>query len=262
MSSLSQNGESNLCESGPSNPNATFDKLATELKVSILKVVPDVSTLYALVHSSPLYYAAYRSQRHLILSTVLSNLPPPIATECLAVLQMSHILLTTSRRGQKMRKFLARQKHKHKQQQQNIQASTLTNLDLDEALAIARFQLLIEGMTRRFCASRCALHPLTCEAELTYQSLSPLETIRIQRAFYRFELSSVVFPQKIIFRLEYIGRHCLRLYDPWEVEEIACIADFLSDSYKIILDQFADLAIKFNPQAEEHIRGKLSRLLS
>jgi hypothetical protein len=261
MSSLSQNAESNQCEQGPTNPDAALDKLPTELKILILRFVPDISTLHALVHSSPQFYGAYRGQRRLILSTVLSNLPPSIATEFLAVRQMSRLLLTGGRRPNKMRKFMEKYKDQYEQQQQDIQAPTLTNLNLTEALAIASFQLLIEGMTRDFCDSIRAANPLTCEAELAYESLSPVETARIQRAFYRFELLSLVFPQNITIGIEYMSRIFLRIYHPWEVEEIACVADYLSESYKVILDQCAHLTIKINPQAKEHITGKSSGFL-
>jgi hypothetical protein len=266
MSSLSQNVEPNLCEPGPSNPNASLDKLPTELKISILKAVPDISTLCTLFNASPLYYQAYMSQRRLILSSILSNLPPSIATESLAVLQISRIPSgTESKCKEAVEKFATQ----YKQQQQVMIAQTLINLDLEDVVAMATLHLLIERMTQRFCDSRCALNPITCEAEPTYERLSASETIRIQRAFYRLELFSRTFqfdwrhwPLLYLLHGDPRTYPLFSNYTPWEKEEIGCVVEFMSDMYEVITDQCADTILEFCDHTEDFSEVSLSTCYS
>jgi hypothetical protein len=51
--------------------NGCLDGLPIEIKVLILQHIPNMTTLQALVKSSHLYDEAYKSQRQLILSTIL-----------------------------------------------------------------------------------------------------------------------------------------------------------------------------------------------
>lgn len=250
QSSLSIN--SSACESQRtliSNQEATLDGLATELKVAILKNVPDISTLCALVHSSPLYHGAYRSKRYSILYAVLfKHMPSLIAVESLAVLEMSHIPWENRWiRERHVHQFITR--YKLQQHQQSTQFP-LESLHIEKIAAMANLQLVIEGMTAKFCDSRCAINPVTCEAELTYSRPSPLETIRIQRAFYRYELFCTMFPINNSTHSDDpmdISHLFLSIYEPWENEEIACIHDFLTDSYEVILKQCADVNVNLKP---------------
>jgi len=61
-------------------PPSHLDNLPPELKVEILKNLPDKSSLKALVQSSPLFYHVYRSQRHNVLISIskLPNMSPEI----------------------------------------------------------------------------------------------------------------------------------------------------------------------------------------
>lgn len=60
-------------ESPNSSPMASLDGLPVELKVAILANLPDVSTLHALVRSSPFYHQSYLGHRQSILFAVLST---------------------------------------------------------------------------------------------------------------------------------------------------------------------------------------------
>ena len=64
----------------------TLETLATEIKFCILKEITDIATLDALVHASPVYHAAYLSQRKYILHTLLSRtIQLPVLSDALGV---------------------------------------------------------------------------------------------------------------------------------------------------------------------------------
>jgi len=72
--------------------NANLDGLPAELKLLILHSVPNISTLQALVRSSPLYYKAYLDKQKAILSTVLFyDIGTEVLSDALVVYNVSQI---------------------------------------------------------------------------------------------------------------------------------------------------------------------------
>ncbi|KAF5549843.1 hypothetical protein FMEXI_4095 [Fusarium mexicanum] len=89
--------------------------------------------------------------------------------------------------------------------------------------------------------------------------ISTTETRRIQRAFYRYQLFCNLFGAVIRKRHdngtndERLQRF-LRNFEPWEIEEILCINEFVQDKYKDVLD---DVTWDFHPDdPETRVRRK------
>jgi len=127
------------------------------------------------------------------------------------------------------------------------QTSTIPNRgDLDEGTlaAIARRQILMNQLSSQFSRSRLSHNPVTGEKEEAFEPLSHTEAVRIQRALYRYELFCSVFPPNPMRDHRFLSdpldaqekaHYLLSLYQPWEVEEMTCVHDYLMDVYRQIL---------------------------
>ncbi|KAM3065823.1 hypothetical protein ACMFMG_009952 [Clarireedia jacksonii] len=226
-------------------PHIALEDLSVELKVNILEFISDISSLHALVRASPLFYRAYFHRRKLILWTVLFNqfehYDSVVLSEALAAQQASQITWEDScQRRNDLMEFLTGYKNRS-------QTSTTANredLDVDTLAAIAKRQLLINQLSSQFSRSRLSFDPVTGQKVEAFEPLSHTEAVRIQRALYRYELFCAVFPPNPVRGHRFLSdpldaqekaHYLLSLYQPWEVEEMICVHDYLLDVYRQIL---------------------------
>jgi hypothetical protein len=111
----------------------------------------------------------------------------------------------------------------------------------DELEALIKLHSLILAMSQEFIAETLTTHPLTNTPLPTSQIVSEMERLRIQRALYRFEIFRTLFVEKDTAKSEAYreGTEMSHLYlltmRAWEVEEIACVRDWMYRVYTRVL---------------------------
>jgi hypothetical protein len=253
------------------NENASLDGLSVELKVAILRYLPDTLTLRALVRSSPLYHGAYANQRQSILSTVLfRDLGPRVFSEALLLHQASEIPWGDasapsfrSARKESVEALVAR----YKDQRDTPPTLSQIALDLETLESMVRFQGSVIDTTSEFCSSRLSQHPITRDSLQRYDEPSYHEKERIHRALYRLQLFYTLFNVPVgvgrppdrsnpsPFDWMDMSHLFLSIFNPWEVEEIACIRDYIMECYDSIFSQCLDFIVKFRPSRESALKS-------
>jgi hypothetical protein len=245
-----------------------LEKLPSELKSQILLDMSDLQTLNALIHASPSYHQVYTSQRINILSKVMEReLEPPVLADAIATLAASR-LADGEDRITKVRDFLD-------QYRTTIYAkggSGLSSITPEDISCVARLHTAITTIALRFYEFTVVARPHLPDVESTRPSPSRTELQRIYRALYRFEMFCKLFSSNRIPRdstryfqtgypytgatssaplnlTEADGRDIsdwfLAIFQPWEVEEIGCVYDFLSRQYDTLFKQVAEHPSKY-----------------
>ncbi|MCJ1397543.1 hypothetical protein MMC11_000737 [Xylographa trunciseda] len=195
-----------------------MDNLPVDLKLTILKSVDDIVSLLALSRTCRTMYALFDSPRNSMLSSVLEHvLPHEIRYEAIAVIKSAKLVNPAK---EDVLRFLEEQLFARSGD------AALTEVGLPE---LARQHILVEWFTHDLCATVKARRLLDTGVNIEPFGLSTTERIRIHRAFYRFQLYCNLFSITNPRRLEdYYARDAFFARFPtWEVEEFACIQDYL-----------------------------------
>lgn len=212
--------------------HASLEGLAIEIQLNVLRSLPDIKTLRSLVKASPRYLKAYESQQKSILSRVLArDIGPYILCEAYSVAEASAINRLLDQDGSEVTKFV--ENYKLKRDSENVAPECLP---LQKLFFLAQLQNAIRYASLEFCIDALASAPgPTVQLEQS-KMLSPFEVRRIHRALWRFELFCVLFRENERgdpdpFTCVDKSSLFLSLFPPWEVEEIACIRDFIHRRY-------------------------------
>ncbi|MCJ1330482.1 hypothetical protein MMC10_007166 [Thelotrema lepadinum] len=101
--------------------------------------------------------------------------------------------------------------------------------------SLARRQALIEWFLRDMYAEHVQQYVFDRPAGDTHHNLGPSEIIRIQRAFYRFDLYAALFAENLYPNVDYddlidldeIRETYLTRIPPWEIAELTCVHAYL-----------------------------------
>jgi hypothetical protein len=216
-------------------PVSTQEDLPYELKNQILLNISDFRTLNATVHASPSYHQVYASQREHILSTVLEReLEGPALADALTTVRACK-LVAGKGRFTNVKDFLA----EYRTSMYGKGGGSSSAIGPDEASEVARLHTLIGSIALIFYHFTLAARPHLPNAQPTDSgSPSKMELRRIYRALYRFELFCTLFCPPVHYdyskpinrEKEADGRDMadwfLQIFQPWKVEEIACVYDY------------------------------------
>ncbi|KAF9889591.1 hypothetical protein FE257_007099 [Aspergillus nanangensis] len=224
--------------------NAPLENLPPEIRLLLLSIL-ELEELKALVHASPVYHQQYLLNRKYVLCQSLDGALYGVAAEaCVTYRSITVDLSNDKYRGavdELMKSYRARRRSPP---QYSIFHEALT---LEEAKAIAAFHLsVIVPLIQRY--TEWALDNLGKETQnpRLQEPLSTMETTRIMRALYRFELCCNVFGNGSLpdrkrpwndFDIEDFYAIFISLFEPWEVEEMACIFAFSEAQYQAIFDK-------------------------
>jgi hypothetical protein len=237
--------------------HSRLEALPAELQAAILRCLPDIPTLHALIRASPLYHQSYVVQRPSILLTVLSNdMTPGVLDEARFVFEAAKI-----RRGDSddawisdVESFLKgyRQHREGKVDQQ----PNLKPLDLEATISLVQLHCSIMGIADDFHYSALSKHPISGQ-NLKYQELSSSERRRIYRACYRIEIFTYLFanfiwhdPPATMFG-SLAGALFFPEFNYWEIEEIFCIRDYIFRVYDKMFWDCEEELFKFFFREEE-----------
>ena len=255
-------------------PQASLEGLPIEIQSAVLLNIRDIASLKNLVHASPIHHNAYLSQRHAVLKRVLFNsIHPDVLYDAFSAITSSRILASNAEdRVAKVKAFLSECKDNRDEW------TPPEHLDVESAYRLARLQNQVQHATKDFCQVAFSCHPFTGNQAEHYKELSSNESRRFSRAFYRFEIFCNLFRNwkpssddesipNIIYEdgdsaseldsMEKSSRF-LSLFNPWEVEELACVRDYLYNYYRRMLHKFEPDLRDRNPNLDLSEDGNCS----
>ena len=234
---------------------ASLEGIAVEIQQAILHQMPDLQTLQALISASPSYFRAYQSQRHSVLSnTLLRDIHPDVLFDVLAIVDALKLPRNYDDHVPQLKVFI----EQYKVASTSLDVA-LMQLEPSTKETLSECHLSVHDVTKDFYDCALSTHPVTgCRLNRRI-SLSPNEVRRIHRAFYRYELFTVLFREPDFYLEEQTERHRDRdpgrirlalerdsirsldtkdksflffaLFKAWEAEEIACMRDYITHRY-------------------------------
>ena len=225
---------------------AFLEGVAVELQQAILHQMPNMPTLRALISASPSYLRAYRSQRHSILSSILLRyIHPDVLFDALAVVDALKLPWNSDNYVPHLKSFI--QQYKTTSALRDV---ALKPLEPKTMKVLSEFHLSVIDSTKDFGDYALSTHPVTGQNLYHYTSLSPHKIRQIHRAFYRFELFAVLFHGPDLetrlasergsiswLDIQEESFLFLALFKAWEVEELACVRDYITRRYAELYEE-------------------------
>ena len=236
---------------------ASLESLPVEIQSAILLNIQDIVSLRNLTRASPEYHNAYLSQRLQVLNRILFNsIYPDVLYDALFAISSRKTLTNDLKdRVTRVKTFLS---------EYNDSRGTWTSpehVDLESACKLTQLQIRVQHATEDLCQTALSSNPFSGNQAEDWGQLSSNECRRVYRAFYRFEMFCNLFRNwknspddqdlsdavsvsddstSELDSMEKSSRF-LSLFKPWEVEELACVRDFLWNYYRRML-------LKFEPE--------------
>ncbi|KAI9775412.1 MAG: hypothetical protein M1839_001106 [Geoglossum umbratile] len=244
---------------GNAQIDSPLTSLPPELRLQILSEL-DLDQLSALVRASPAFHRDYRRSRRSTLTKCLQVTFRSVAVDACAAFQSSSDEFAEAWTRDKVTQFL----HSYQDQRASAHNShAIKHLTEDEAISMAAFHSsIVEPFAR--CYVDWALTNLFEETKgsLNNGLLSKAEETRVLRALYRFQLCCNLFGwgrfsasswrkwRRDAFYDIDILKLFLCLFEPWEVEEIACIYAFAKEKLDQIFEDIRWDVHEENPKFE------------
>ena len=132
--------------------------------------------------------------------------------------------------------------------------------DLEYLQALHRRYIEFTKITADFCKATLYVHPVTGESIQPHREPSTNEKRRIHRALYRLELFRVFFTEpknaELLPKSEWYftiidqSLLCFSNMRTWEIEELACIHDYMIRRYTEIVEECASELSKLYPNKD------------
>lgn len=224
-------------------PSPTLENLPAELRIRILSDVPDLRTLRAVIHASPVYFAQYRSNRKSILAQALqAELGDELFVDVYAAFK-SRSSKIGPRRGpnSNVTDFLTLY---HGWRCHGEERPTPHMFSLDDLRWMTWFYTrTVRPLAAHFVTwaldNSSARPAASILSDTAHGNMSRIENTRIIRAFYRFEIFCHLFGGTQFESSAFLGSYIQQLFfsefEPWEVEEICCIYSFVKEKYEQII---------------------------
>lgn len=246
--------------------SASFTLLPTEIKCEILKQIPDLKTLLALIGASPGYFRVYSTSKAIILSEIARNaITPallPVAVDAHAFREEDkgeknyhHIERDPAAVRAYMTETLFQQKPRH-----------LGTLSPEISLGLLQFHDTVEFFISDYAANRLALIketlPSSDSNSMNLQppiKLSEVEHFRLARAFYYLELFAQLFlaPSGSLQMNDPLSGQATSFLEhlrDFELEELLCVKSYLTDKLIVYLNQMEDEFV------QEYMRQELYKV--
>lgn len=232
-----------------------IETLPVEIQRQIMLCLPSLTSLGAIIRSSPVFYSLFQSEpKNFIANCLILCLGDAFLDACTARAAMQDDFQKERRDAMKMRRELSfiwpfLESYRKKVEELPCNA-WIHSISLPEATQMATFHIsAVEPLVEQYAS--WALANLGTPVKET--SLSRTELMRIQRAMYRFQIVCDVFGNRLkdgnlsTNRPRHLG--CLRFlsgYEPWEIEEILCINTFFQEQYEQKISEVVD---ELNPNS-------------
>lgn len=216
-----ENQEPSTCTITSPAPLNSLPGLPVEIKQAILSLLPDITSLKALISTCSCFYKSFLDCESSILTKVLLNqITPSLMPNAVTTFKSSDMTPWTKERAENLLLLYTT----------GETSSVLRKWTLRNALVLSKMHEHVQFFTHRLTVDALLLHPVTGLLDADRASVSPSEVRRIQRALYRFEFycNMLAFRRKCnggcskIFSID-IGK-----FAHWENEQLACICDHLN----------------------------------
>lgn len=211
------------------SPNL-FLSLAPELKQHIFSALPNAETLKSLVLTCSLFYRTFLDAEHLIIKSILhTQIGPNLLCDAISVFESRKLVESDDGYAAiAILKLYAKQNP----------ACLSQKFTLRDALAIGGLHDDISSFSRGFASSALSTNPVTGLDDKTPSPLSMLESTRIKRTFYRYELFCNMFRGRSGFQFagaacESLQRLFFSVCAPWENEQLSCLRDYLHEQLSL-----------------------------
>lgn len=219
------------CDDRNESPSmaTSLEMLPPELQAHILRQCNSLLTLYSLLRASPRLYQVFLDQKDLILSHVVYNPFHP------GVTNSAWILAKASQIPQphddiRVWEFLRTLRHET--------AVVKHRMPVRMIIPLSRFAATVQWFVNdykrhsiSFLAHFVPQLDLQQDERILYSDLSDIELARIQCALFRFETFHYLFMEPVDAKIptcrSYAAFKYLDLYESDELEEIACIRDYI-----------------------------------
>lgn len=224
---------------------STLEKLPAELRIRILSSVPDLQTLRAAIHASPIYFAQYRLNRKSILAQALqSELGDELFLDVYAAFKSRSSKIGPRRvPNSNVTDFLTMYRG---WRTQGGERPTPGMFSLDDLRWMTWFHTqTVQPLTAQFVtwalnsSSAGPTRAASIFSDTGHGDISSTEKTRLLRAFYRYETFCHLFGGSQYQSSRLRGSDMSRLFfselNPWEVEEICCVYKFVEERYEQII---------------------------
>jgi hypothetical protein len=236
--------------------NCLLENLPPETRRHIL-YLSGFEELRALIHASPVFHQQYLLDRRSLLLQFFETMLGKVTVDACAAYQSGWADYEDLCTKDEVAHFLeSYQIGRFSTQHPNVTA-TITE---DQSASIVAFHLsVVKPLVRHYTGWTLANLTDTAEDPQIHKPLSKMEEIRLLRAFYRFQLCCNLFGKgrhRTLqgHRLDFDSLDILRiffcLFEPWEVEEIACIYTFAKEKYTQIFHDIRWDVHQENPKYE------------
>ncbi|KAI0977193.1 hypothetical protein F4678DRAFT_477274 [Xylaria arbuscula] len=204
-----------------------LERLAPELLCSILASLDSPQDLYSLIKASPASLRVFLASRRITFSSIIRNAFLPDAIHhALALLHVPKVPETDDMESQEVEAFSREVKEYLSQYFQPNPWSFPT--DFTNIITLIRLIARIARFTSRYFDY--AMKTMDIEQDSCLWLLSSTETARLQRAFLRFEVYCRICPAldgEAMLSTGFQFDYFINKMEPWEVEEICCVLEFL-----------------------------------
>ena len=227
--------------------NASLEGLPVELKCEILQRLPCLPTLAAIVHASPSFHEIYVARRQPILTEVVSqDIGRDVLLEAHAVVKA---LTIDTKDGSNVRGFL----EDYQTTQRKAAANPLGKFSLPQIVTLSQLHYAVRSAMNDFCQATLSKHPISGGKLEDIMPLSANEARRTSRAFFRFELFCTIFNQSELEGNQMLDSMAmchlfLNQFPVWEVEEIACVRDYIIDRYAHLFAKYEHVLVQQSPR--------------
>lgn len=196
---------------------SVLERIPAEIQHSIVVLLPTSSVLSLIRTSKALYRAFKRSERNLVNRIINNEIPRNVRFEAFVAYRA---FADKPVKGNEIEDFL----------DQFLQERTgsISIANLRQALAMSKLHTCVDLLSKSFIKTAFASRPPTSPL------ISADEMGRFQRSFYYFEIYRLLFrnvkqycPAYIIDTVRLELASFLRIFSPWERNQLCCVWDYL-----------------------------------
>ena len=221
-----------------------IDRLSTELITLILLELPTIQSLHSLIRASPkILHVFLASKENILLFLLRRTIKPAVFIDALAAVQASQLKESSPDRKTVLA-FLRRYEIKrHKAvEEQGQHFSRRTAVSLCQLYWSTQYFIKELTIRSNFYLHRCRdsfIRSQNGSSDLLRKTgklsipLSFTEETRLERAFYRYQLYTQIFSSDMeyggekLWELPSDSHFFLNKYQHWEIEELACVENYL-----------------------------------
>ncbi|TVY73585.1 hypothetical protein LSUE1_G006855 [Lachnellula suecica] len=204
-----------------------MERLPVETQQAIMLALPDAESLKSLALSCRSLFGAFKDAELLVTrQVVLNEIASGVLPEAVAVLEAS---FTTTWDRSSVQGFMSRHF--------DARITPSRNWTLSDALSVTKIQSHISYFAEDFFLKSSSMQSFGSHV----LPLSENERLRIDRAFYRFEIYCNLFRdfKNPLFALSEQRVVFFSRFSPWENEQLACVHEYL---LRVVSPVYNDLA--------------------